>query len=110
VSDEPGRNGSVATTAGFVTLGQIACRVEVLAVACNRCDRRGRLSVARLIAEHGWQLPVPELRHVIAADCPRMMAGHLHDVCGVHFPGWSDNLVDQIVSGSNAKYAPNSRR
>jgi hypothetical protein len=24
---------------------------------------------------------------VIAADCPRMIAGHAHDVCGVHFPG-----------------------
>jgi hypothetical protein len=68
-------------------LGRIANQLDVLEVSCNRCDRRGLLSIARLISEHGPQLPVPELRHVVASDCPRMMAGHLHDVCGVHFPG-----------------------
>jgi hypothetical protein len=72
---------------GFVTLGQIADRLPVLDVSCNRCDRRGRISTARLMATHGAALPVPELPHLIAADCPRMMAGQLHDVCGVHFPG-----------------------
>ena len=74
---------------GFVTLGLIAPRVAVLDVACNRCDRRGRLRVARLVAEHGADLPIPMLRRIVAAECPRMLAGHLHDVCGVHFPGLS---------------------
>jgi len=23
----------------------------------------------------------------VVADCPRMIAGHIRDVCGVHFPG-----------------------
>jgi hypothetical protein len=31
-------------------------------------------------------VPVPDLRCFIAADCPRMIAGHIHGVCGVHFP------------------------
>jgi hypothetical protein len=39
------------------------------------------------LAEHGLDLPMPELRRIIAADCPRMIADHVHDVCGVHFPG-----------------------
>ena len=43
--------------------------------------------MARLLAEHGPALPMPDLRRIIAADCPRMLAGHVHDVCGVHFPG-----------------------
>jgi hypothetical protein len=30
---------------------------------------------------------MPELRRMIATDCARMIAGHIHDVCGVHFPG-----------------------
>jgi hypothetical protein len=71
---------------GFVTLAQIADRRPVLEVACNRCDRRGRLNLARLIAEHGPDLPVPTLRRIIAADCPRMLANQLHDVSGGHFP------------------------
>jgi hypothetical protein len=73
--------------AGYITVGQISRRLSVLEVSCNRCDRRGRLSTSRLIAEHGPQLPVPELRHIVAADSPRMTEGQLHDVCGVHFPG-----------------------
>jgi hypothetical protein len=34
---------------GVVTLGQIANR-PMLAIACNRCDRRGRLRIDRLLA------------------------------------------------------------
>jgi hypothetical protein len=84
------RNVSTPSTSGrpgFVTLGQIGARLPVLDVACNRCDRLGRLRTARLVLEHGADLPLPELRHVVAADCPRLVAGRLHDVCGVHFPG-----------------------
>jgi hypothetical protein len=77
----------IALPVGFVTLGQVAARLSVLEVACNRCDRRGRLHVARLLAEHGPALPMPDLRCIIAVDCLRMIAGHVHDVCGVHFPG-----------------------
>jgi hypothetical protein len=73
--------------AGYVTLGDLArCRTAINA-ACNRCERRGRLSVARLVALHGADLPVPELRHIVAADCPRMIEGKISDPCGVHFPG-----------------------
>jgi hypothetical protein len=73
--------------AGVVVLGQVAARLPGLDVACNRCARRGRLHTSRLLAEHGPDLPMPDLRCIIAADCPRMIAGHVHDVCGVHFPG-----------------------
>jgi hypothetical protein len=41
-----------------------------------------RLRIDRPLAEHR-----PDLRRIIAAACPRMIAGHVHDVCGVHFPG-----------------------
>jgi len=58
----------------------------MLEVSCNRCDRQGRLATARLLAERGADLPMPELRRIVAADCPRMQAGRTHDVCGVHFP------------------------
>jgi len=30
---------------------------------------------------------MPDLRQIVAADCPRMIAGRIHDVYGVHFPG-----------------------
>jgi len=73
-------------SAGFLTLADIAGRLATLEVACNRCDRRGRLHTDRLLAEHGPALPIPELRRIVAADCAKMQAERMHDVCGVHFP------------------------
>jgi hypothetical protein len=29
---------------------------------------------------------MPDLRCIIAADYPRMIASHIHDVRGLHFP------------------------
>lgn len=72
---------------GFVTLGEIADRHVMLTVACNRCGRHGRVSVGRMIAEHGEDLPVPALRRILAADCPLMREAKLNEPCGVHFPG-----------------------
>jgi len=76
--------------AGPVILRQLATRRSVLNIACNRCARRGRLRIPRLIAEHGADLPVPELRRIVASDCPRMMAEQMRDGCGVHFPGLAE--------------------
>jgi hypothetical protein len=78
------------SVAGSTTLAFLAERFpHMIPVACNRCERRGRLSTARLLAEHGPDFPIPELRHIVAADCPRMIAGLMHDPCGIHFPGLS---------------------
>ncbi len=38
---------------GVVTLGQAAARFSLLTVACNRCERAGKLRTNRLSAEHG---------------------------------------------------------
>jgi len=40
------------------TLGEIAIRAQMLAVACSRCDRRGRYRLDTLIARHGANAPV----------------------------------------------------
>jgi hypothetical protein len=69
-----------------VLLGQVAAQLQTIDVACNRCDRRGRLHTAALVAEHGADMPVPALLRIIAADCPRMRAAAFHDVCGVYLP------------------------
>jgi hypothetical protein len=47
----------------------------------------------RPVAEHGAALQMPELRRILAADCRRMIAGHVHDVCGVHLPQLSGVTV-----------------
>ena len=74
---------------GVVTLGQVAEHLPILEVSCNRCERGGRLTTSRLAMALGANMPIPELRQIIAGDCPRMVAGRMHDVCGLHFPGLS---------------------
>src|SRR5690242_3226398 len=56
--------------AGVVTLGQIATRLTMLEAVYNRCDRRGRLRIDRLLAEYRPGLPMPDLHCIIAADYP----------------------------------------
>jgi hypothetical protein len=70
-----------------ITLGDMQDKgMRMLVVACRRCERRGRLSIARLIAEHGRD--GDDLRRLIAHDCPKMQnpPADIYDRCGVHFP------------------------
>jgi hypothetical protein len=52
------------------TLGELVGKLDMLEAWCHRWDRRGRLSLARLLAEHGANTGLPELRDVLAGDCP----------------------------------------
>ena len=58
----------------------------MLDVACSKCERRGRLSVAKLIAEHGADMRLPDLREILVGDCPRLRAASFNDRCAVHYP------------------------
>jgi hypothetical protein len=72
--------------AGSITLGDVVARsgFAILAVACNRLDRRGQLSFDRLIAGHATDPPLSALRHIVAADRARIVEAKAHAVCGVH--------------------------
>lgn len=55
-----------------ITLGDMErWGMRMLEVACRQCERRGRLRIDRLIAEHGRD-DHGDLRALIAHDCPRM--------------------------------------
>jgi len=70
---------------GAVTLGDIADKLPMLEVACSRCERHGRLSVAKLIEQHGVDAQLTNLRTILAGDCPRV-GGAVYEQCGVHYP------------------------
>jgi hypothetical protein len=76
----------VLSSSGAVTLGEIAGRLPMLEVACARCERRGRLSIAKLIDRHGAGAKLPDLRTVLASDCPRVRATSIYERCGVLYP------------------------
>jgi hypothetical protein len=41
-------------------------RHRLVRLACSKCERRGQYKRERLIAEHGAEILLPDLRHVLA--------------------------------------------
>jgi hypothetical protein len=81
-----GATHRLISSRGSITLGELVGKLDMLEVACGRCDRRGRLSLERLITEHGADTGLPDLWGALAGDCPRARAVTINDRCGVHFP------------------------
>jgi hypothetical protein len=71
---------------GSITLGAVAERTAVLAVACSRCERAGRYNLETLIARHGPNFGISMLLRKLAADCPKRKSVSAYDLCGVHCP------------------------
>jgi hypothetical protein len=70
-------------------LGDVADRFPMLEVACDRCERRGRVNLVRLVKEHGRGLSMLRVPWIVMAgkNCERMLMGKDEDdPCGVHFP------------------------
>ena len=53
---------------------------RMVRLACTKCERRGQYKRKRLIVEHGADILLPDLRHVLAR-CERRTK--LGDTCGV---------------------------
>jgi hypothetical protein len=56
------------------TLVDLRPDVAHIDVACSRCDRRGRLNVARLIQDHGAGATLRDAVAALSADCPNRAA------------------------------------
>jgi hypothetical protein len=59
----------------------------VLNVECDKCGRRGRYHLYRLIERYGAKLF--DWSNESTADCPRKQARNLHDLCGAPCPDLS---------------------
>jgi len=69
-----------------VTLGDLVDKqITILEIACSRCERHGRPSVARLIERHG-DMRLPELCDALAGDCPKAESVAVGERCSVFFP------------------------
>src|SRR3984957_4576942 len=76
--------------AGSILLGDVAQHLASADVSCNFCERRGKVSIARLMSEHGPEMPIPTLLRMLSADCPRRLAAQIVEPCGVHLPALAD--------------------
>jgi hypothetical protein len=69
--------------AGAITFSDLQGRMEVLRVACSKCERMGQYSVVRLIERYGAGTGLPD---AITADCPLRAQVGIWNQCGAHFP------------------------
>lgn len=66
---------------GAVTLGDLRGRPAMLEIACEKCGRKGRLSVARLIGECGEDMGLPTLLATLCRDSPKRRGYSVYDRC-----------------------------
>ena len=62
---------STASRRGYVSLGEIAAKLRVLRIECDRCGRFGRYRTDKLVARYGGDASIEPLQDDITADCPR---------------------------------------
>jgi hypothetical protein len=61
-------------------------QLDALEVACDKCGRKGRYAVARLIEQRGSDAKVVDFLAKITADCPKKQAGNMSDPCAARCP------------------------
>jgi hypothetical protein len=71
---------------GAITFGDLVVKLDVLRVACDKCGRKGRYAVARLIEQHGRDGKLIDWLGEITADCPKKQAGNMSDQCAARCP------------------------
>jgi hypothetical protein len=67
-------------------------------LACEACQRRGRLRKARLVEQYGADYGVARLRETLIKDCPKF--GNWHDPCRSYYVGlneWWDTQPREII-------------
>jgi hypothetical protein len=68
----------------YVTLAEYP--MDMVRLACTKCERRGLYSKATLIEHFGPDKNMVELRLELAAGCPKIAANKIMDLCGVYYP------------------------
>jgi hypothetical protein len=67
---------------GAIIFRDLVGKLDVLNVECEKCGRRGRYHLDRLIERYGIDAKLFEWSDEITADCPRKQAMNLNDICG----------------------------
>jgi hypothetical protein len=71
---------------GAIIFRDLVGILDVLNVECDKCGRRGRYHLDRLIERYGVDAKPFDWTDEIAADCPRKQAMSLNDICGARCP------------------------
>jgi hypothetical protein len=67
----------------------IAGKLTMLRIVCDKCHRRGSYNAAKLVKKYGLDAKLFEWSDEITADCPRKQANNFNDFCGARCPDLS---------------------
>jgi hypothetical protein len=71
----------------LILLGEVAARgATTLEIRCRRCDRHGRLSVARLLAQFGPEAAMRDIMQAQVGACPNRSNAQLQNRCNPYCP------------------------
>jgi hypothetical protein len=70
----------------YQVFGDIAGKLVVFRVECTRCPRKGRYTVAKLIAKYGREGNMSEWMSELKNDCPKRDVPQLHERCDLICP------------------------
>jgi hypothetical protein len=77
---------------GAIIFRDLVGNLEVLNVECDKCGRRGRYRLDRLIMRYGIDAKLFDWSDEITSHCPRKQAKNLNDMCGA-VPGFVDGCL-----------------
>jgi hypothetical protein len=84
---------------GSITLGELVGKLDLLEIRCHRCERHGRVSLARLIDEHGADMGLPNLWETLAGDCQFARSTAMHNRCAIYYPQLPGLFLGSITPG-----------
>jgi hypothetical protein len=70
----------------YLTLADLIGRADMLELRCGRCERRGRLSVARLAREHPPETSLASIMRAQIGDCPKLTERRIEARCDPYSP------------------------
>ncbi len=71
---------------GYYILSDIIGHADMLELACGRCERRGKLSVARLAADYAPDTQLHTIMRAQIGDCPQRAARQERERCDPYSP------------------------
>jgi hypothetical protein len=74
---------------GAIIFRDIVGKLDVLRIECDKCGRRGRYRVDRLVKKYGIDAKLFAWSDEVTTDCPRKIAKNLSDMCGPRCPALS---------------------
>jgi hypothetical protein len=59
---------------------------DMVRLACEKCPRKGQYLKSSLMHRFGRDQNMVDLRLILAADCPKVVANKFGDLCGAIYP------------------------